>query len=117
MSLAEGLLIGALLLGFIYSIAAGALGLRALFTMPVLADLRPAEPRRWPTLSLVIPACNEEASIEAAVTSRRSQGYPGLQIVIVEDRSTDKTAAIVDRIAAEDPRVTAIHVTQLPDGW
>jgi cellulose synthase/poly-beta-1,6-N-acetylglucosamine synthase-like glycosyltransferase len=117
MTLSQGLLCGVLLLGFLYWIATCALGLRALATMPVLADLRPADPPRWPSLSLIIPACNEADTIEGAVASRRAQDYPDLEIVLVEDRSTDATPALVDKIAAEDARVRALHIKELPAGW
>ncbi len=117
MTLAQGLALGALLFGFAYWLITSALALRAAWTMPVLRDLRPSEPARWPSRSVVIPACNEAATIEEALRSRLAQSYPSLEVVVVEDRSTDATAAIVDRIAAEDPRLRALHITELPRGW
>ena len=117
MTLAQGLLLGAVLLGFGYWLIASALALRAAWTMPVLRDLRPSDPARWPSLSVVIPACNEASSIEGTLRSRLTQDYPNLEVVVVEDRSTDATSSIVDRIAAEDPRLKALHIQELPRGW
>ena len=45
------------------------------------------------------------------------QDYPELEIVLIDDRSTDGTADIVNRMAAADRRIVAIHVEQLPEGW
>jgi hypothetical protein len=117
MTLAQGLAVGALFVGFVYWLLASALSLRAAWTMPVLRDLRPSDPARWPSLSVVIPACNEADTIESALRSRLTQDYPELEVVVVEDRSTDATASIVDRIAAEDPRLRALHIKELPPGW
>jgi hypothetical protein len=75
------------------------------------------EPARWPRVSLVIPACNEVDTLEAAVASRLAQDYPELELVLVDDRSTDGTSALVDRLAAADARVKALHITHLPEGW
>lgn len=76
-----------------------------------------AVPAQWPTLSVIIPACNEAEHIEAALTSLLTQGYPNLQIIVIDDRSTDTTGDIIERVAARDSRVTPLHVTTLPDGW
>lgn len=70
------------------------------------------------SLVAIVPACNEAASIERCVRSLLSQDLPGLHVLAVDDRSTDTTGAILDRLAAESPtRLTALHVRELPPGW
>ncbi len=82
-----------------------------------LEEVAPAHPERWPTLSVVVPACDEGDKIEAAARTLLATDYPDVEIVLVDDRSTDETGEIIDRIAAEDERVRAIHITELPEGW
>ena len=91
--------------------------IRVVRAVPMLARELPPAPHAWPRLSVIIPACNEAVAIESALTSILRQDYPDLEIILIDDRSTDGTAEIVDRMAAADPRITAIHVERLPDGW
>ena len=74
-------------------------------------------PDKWPSLSVIVPACNEEADIEQAASSLVSQDYPHLQVILVNDRSTDNTGRIIDRLANDSACVTAIHINSLPEGW
>jgi len=90
---------------------------RTLRGLPRLGDLDPPAPAAWPRLSIVVPARDEADTIEAAARSLLAEDYPNLEIVFVDDRSTDATGAVVDRLAAEDDRVRAIHVAELPAGW
>ncbi|MDO9019447.1 MAG: glycosyltransferase family 2 protein [Deltaproteobacteria bacterium] len=96
-----------------------ALALRVRRSVPALSDLAPAPAARaaWPRISLIVPARDEGLHIAGALASKLACGYPSLEVVAIDDRSTDDTGAIIDRAAASDPRVAAVHVTELPDGW
>jgi cellulose synthase/poly-beta-1,6-N-acetylglucosamine synthase-like glycosyltransferase len=71
----------------------------------------------WPKVSLVIPACNEGETISAAMDSLLSLDYPNLDIILVNDRSTDETGQIIDQLSEADDRIKAVHVNYLPPGW
>ncbi len=88
----------------------------AIGKIEALADL-PASGDDWPRVSVIVAACDEGLTIEAAGRSLLDIDYPALEIVMVNDRSTDETGAIIDRLAASDDRVIAVHVDELPDGW
>jgi glycosyltransferase involved in cell wall biosynthesis len=85
--------------------------------LPVLREQHATVPDVWPRLSVVIPACNEAADVESAVATLLQQDYPDLEIILVDDRSTDSTGEIIERLAHEDPRIRAVHVETLPPGW
>src|SRR5262249_52385417 len=56
-------------------------------------------------------------NIERCVRSILSQSYPGLTIIAVNDRSSDKTGEILDRLTEANPRLRVVHVKRLRDGW
>lgn len=60
-------------------------------------------------VSVVIPAFNAEATIDETLRSVRSQSYERLEIVVVDDGSTDGTLAVAERHAECDPRITIIR--------
>jgi glycosyltransferase involved in cell wall biosynthesis len=109
--------------GLLLLAAATTLGLTAVFIdfatgyrqLRILAAVPPAN--AGPTLSVIAAARNEARGIEAAVTSLLRVDYPALEIIVVNDRSTDETAVILDRLARQHSRLTVRHVTKLPDGW
>lgn len=70
-----------------------------------------------PRVSIVIPARNEERNLEEALRSALALDYDNLEIDVVDDRSTDRTGQILDRMESEDPRLRVIHVKELPKGW
>jgi chlorobactene glucosyltransferase len=79
------------------------------------ADSRPPEPA--PLISVLIPARDEEANIETCLKSLQEQDYPNFEILVLDDYSSDNTAAIVGRIASKDKRVRLFHSEPLPEGW
>lgn len=74
-----------------------------------------AEPA--PLVSIMVPAKDEEETIERCLTSLRSQDYPNFEILVVDDRSDDRTAEIVQAICDRDERVRLIQIEELPSGW
>ncbi|MES2461864.1 MAG: glycosyltransferase family 2 protein [Armatimonadota bacterium] len=96
--------------------AAGARRGRTLESQPPFSPDQQA-----PSLSIVVAACNEEEKIAPAFRSLMVQEYPGpLQIVAIDDRSTDRTPALLDELAQEAPvgtQVLVLHLDSLPPGW
>jgi cellulose synthase/poly-beta-1,6-N-acetylglucosamine synthase-like glycosyltransferase len=71
-----------------------------------------------PDLLCVVPARNEERNIVACVESLAASRYPGrLRVRVVDDGSTDGTAALVREVAARAPGVELVPVERLPPGW
>lgn len=79
--------------------------------------VRVADPPEWPPLSVIVPARNEGARIEAGLRSLLESDYPDFQIIALDDRSTDDTGAVMDRLAATNDRLRVIHIRELPPDW
>jgi chlorobactene glucosyltransferase len=76
-----------------------------------------AAPLEAPALTIIIPARNEARQIEQCVRSLLAQDYPRFEVIVVDDRSHDDTAAIVAQLASADARVRLIRGEPLPPGW
>jgi len=70
-----------------------------------------------PSLSIVVPARDEAASIGRALGSLLAQDYPDLEVIAVDDRSADGTSDVLREVAAREPRLTVLRVDDLPAGW
>jgi chlorobactene glucosyltransferase len=90
-------------------------------TLPGLADTRPnlsdVAPTSGELVSVIVPARNEAATIETVVRSVLQSAYRPLELLVVDDRSTDATGTILRRLAAEDRRLRELDGEPLPDGW
>lgn len=75
------------------------------------------DPDRYPRVSVLIPARNEEANIKTCVDSFLAQDYPDLEVIALDDHSTDHTGAILAEMAAKEPRLRIISGQSLPEGW
>jgi hypothetical protein len=84
-----------------------------------LRDLPPrADPEGLPSrVSVVIAARDEEARIETTVRRLLAQEGVELQVIAVDDRSSDRTGAILRTVAAQEPRLQMLRVDTLPEGW
>jgi glycosyltransferase involved in cell wall biosynthesis len=78
---------------------------------------RLSNPSDWPTVSIIVPARDEEAKIDAAMRSKLALDYPKLELIAVNDRSQDATGVLLDRLAVEDRRLSVIHLDSLAEGW
>jgi glycosyltransferase involved in cell wall biosynthesis len=70
-----------------------------------------------PLVSAILPAKDEEANLAECLLSVSRQTYPNLEILVVDDRSTDRTGEIARGIAATDPRICVFTIDRLPPGW
>jgi chlorobactene glucosyltransferase len=70
-----------------------------------------------PLVSAILPAKDEEAYLAPCLRSICGQTYSNLEILVVDDRSTDRTALIALEIAATDRRVRVVKIDELPPGW
>ena len=77
---------------------------------------RPGDPP-LPRLSIVLTAYNEEHSLEGALRSLLALRYPDYEVIFVNDRSTDRTGKIAERLSAGDPRLKVLHIDELPPRW
>lgn len=103
-------LIAFLLVGVLFNLL---LNLRSLRKAKADGEL----PDPPPLISVLIPARNEEVNIRTCLESLRRQDYPSLEILVLDDASTDGTADIVAGVAAEDRRVRLLRGQPLPSGW
>jgi chlorobactene glucosyltransferase len=77
-----------------------------------------APPPRTPALvSVLVPARDEERGIEACVASLRAQTYAPLEILAIDDGSTDRTPELLAAAARADPRVHVVRLEGPPPGW
>jgi chlorobactene glucosyltransferase len=84
---------------------------------PFLSRSRGKKPKRSPLVSIIIPAKDEEDTIEKCLRSLVNQDYKNLEIIVIDDRSTDRTFEICKKIESEDSRVKVLQIHELPAGW
>ncbi|MCY4133135.1 MAG: glycosyltransferase [Nitrospira sp.] len=85
--------------------------------LTVLASVSVKDEDALPAVSVVIPARNEERNLEHALQSVLALDYPDLEIIVVNDRSTDATGAILARMLGRDARLAVVTIDDLPAGW
>lgn len=97
--------------------------LEAALGVPKIADISlPAwdrKPAGNARVSIIVPACNEEADIAATLTQLLALDYDNYEVIAVDDRSSDRTGEIMEEIARSAPpgRLKVIRIGELPSGW
>jgi chlorobactene glucosyltransferase len=74
-------------------------------------------PANAPLVSIIVPARNEAHNIARCVTSILATTYPRIELIVVDDNSTDATADVALRAAGGDPRARIVPNSALPEGW
>ena len=82
-----------------------------------LGAYSPALPAGAPLVSVIVPARNEARNIDACVRSILATTWPAIEVIVVDDHSSDGTGEIARHVATKDPRVNVIDNPDLPDGW
>lgn len=110
--------------GLILALAWGSRILQAAIGVPGIADIAQAKwnlhPNPAPRVSIVVPARNEAEHIEASLRCLLALDYENYEVLAVNDRSTDATGELMDRVAASREahgRLRVVHVAALPSGW
>ena len=85
--------------------------------VPDVAKLNLSEPQRWPFVSFVVPARNEEWYIREAVTGFCEQDYPNFEVIVVDDRSTDATPRILADLQKKFAHLKVLSGRIPPAGW
>lgn len=85
-----------------------------------ISDLKNIQPKHLddpPSVSIIIPARNEEKNIKQALTSVLAMNYPNYEVMVINDRSTDSTGKILEDISGSDTKLKVVHIDTLPSGW
>ena len=79
-------------------------------------DREPPSPH--PSVAVIVPARNEEEAIEQALLRLEALEYDNFQIIVIDDRSTDRTGEIMDSLASKSSgKLKVVHIKELPAGW
>jgi hypothetical protein len=98
------------------SIAAGALAM-TIWNLALYPRSRADAPARGETVTVCIPARNEERNLEACVRAVLAQDHAALRVLVYDDASDDNTPRILARLCREDPRVETCPTRPHPPGW
>lgn len=85
-----------------------------------IKNLNEAEQRtlkNTPKVSIIIPARNEEQKIRQALRSVLNLNYSNYEVMVINDRSEDRTGEILNEMSLEFPQLNVVHIDTLPEGW
>ncbi len=85
--------------------------------MTNIKDVLPNQQEYTPKVSVIIPACNEADTIKPALQSVLELDYANLEVIVVNDRSSDNTDAVIEQIKIQYPNLIIHKISELPTGW
>ncbi len=85
--------------------------------LPWLKDYAPSADSACPRISLILAARDEQEKLPASLATLVAIHYPALEIIAVDDRSSDATGQILDEFAAKHSQLKVVRVRELPKGW
>jgi glycosyltransferase involved in cell wall biosynthesis len=88
-----------------------------MWRMITLDNVPPLQHENVPKVSVIIPACNEAATIEPALRSILSLDYANLEVIAVNDRSVDGTGVILEQMQKQYPGLRVYDISELSEGW
>jgi chlorobactene glucosyltransferase len=110
-----------MILAFIFSSVLFLAGLIVIYwihnqnNLDIIVSAAPA-PINAPLISICVPARNEEQNLRACMEAILTQTYPHFELIVLNDRSTDATPAILQELS-NDARLRAVNGLELPAGW
>jgi cellulose synthase/poly-beta-1,6-N-acetylglucosamine synthase-like glycosyltransferase len=87
------------------------------YTIDSLTEVEIGPDATFPEIALIVPIRNEERNLEEALTSLCQLNYPTFRLILIDDRSTDRSPEIIDHFAATHSYIQALHIQELPEGW
>ena len=107
-------LFGAIAAGWIVQATRATIGMSR---VPELADIAPVADAEAPSISVIFAARDEAENLPHALPTLLAQDYPRYEIIAVDDRSHDSTAAILRQFSQASNRLEVVTVRELPAGW
>ncbi len=87
------------------------------YRLPVVEKKRGKNKKTGPKVSILIPARNEEASIGECLSHALNSDWQQIEVLVMDDNSTDQTYSICEAKAKKDKRLKVKQATELPMGW
>ncbi|MBI2665510.1 glycosyltransferase [Candidatus Woesearchaeota archaeon] len=101
----------------IIAVVIGSFSLVGIYNFFTASRLKKDFPKQQPSVSILIPARNEEKNIASCLTSVLSQNYSDYEVIVCDDHSQDRTAEIIKSFQNSYPKLTLISGKPLPEGW
>ena len=91
--------------------------IKSIKNVPELLPITNLKNISFPTISIIIPARNEEKHIEKCLDSLLKQEYDNYEIVVINDSSSDNTSQIIERYIITHNKITYVNAQPKPEGW